>query len=367
MKRASQWVHPTPEQLARIVAAANSAPSADNCQPWCFRYRAGTLSVMHGAARAEHFLNHDLSLSRLGLGCLLQALEIGANLEGLHADVSLSLDAGAEKPWAMVRFAVHTDEPHPLAEAMFRRSTDRRAFRGGRLPKHVRENIHREAELEPDLGVYVLDKIPSEFIEYQLRCDSYILKHSAALADVTKFLRFTRVEMEETRDGIPWQNIGLPIPEMRALAMTRFTAVHLAVERLPLHRIVERYFRAALESAGTLICVTVRSTDKSALVAGGRIGFLIWLHLTQIGWGVQPMSLSCLPIYQRAAGRRAPAGHAQLDEISSMGKDIMARHFGYPANELPVWIFRTGLTTPQPFGAKALRRKVEDILELEST
>lgn len=366
MKRPSNWVLPTPEQLARIVAAANSAPSADNCQPWSFRYRDGTLLVMHDAARAEHFLNHDLSLSRIGLGCLLQALEIGAGLEGLHADVGLSLDAGAEKPWATVRFTGHTDEPHPLAEAMFRRSTDRRSFQGGRLPKRIRENIDREVQLEPDLGVYVLDEIAPEFIEYQLRCDTYILKHSAAMADVTKFLRFTRLEMEETRDGIPWPSIGLPIPEMRALALTRLPAVQLAVERLQLHRIVERYFRAALESAGALICMTVRSADKSALVAAGRVGFLIWLHLTEIGWGVQPISFSCLPIYQQANGRSAPVGHEQWDEISAIGKDIMARHFGYPATELPIWIFRTGLVTRQAPAAKAMRRHLEDILAFES-
>ncbi len=366
MKATSKWAQLTREQTSRIVMAANSAPNADNCQPWFFRYRHGILSILHDNDRAKHFLNHDRSLSRIGLGCLLQALEIGASLEGLQANVQLSLDDDANKPWASVRFTRHTNEPHPLTEAMFRRATDRRAFWKGKLPNATREEIKREAQKEPELGVYVLDKIAPEFVDYLLDCDAYILKHSAAMGEVAKFLRYTQKEKEEKRDGMPWQNMGLPIPEMRSLALSRFPAVHQAIERLQLHRFAQRFYRAALESAGALICITVRSMERPALVAGGRVGYLIWLHLTEIGWGVQPISFSCLPIYQRNAGHRAPTGHAQLDEISRIGKEIMPRHFGYPGNELPIWIFRTGLATPQPQGAKALRRKVEDILLFES-
>ena len=58
-------------QLERIVAAANTAPSADNCQPWDFAWDGEALAIGHDPERATHVLDHCKRMS-----CLAEAMTI---------------------------------------------------------------------------------------------------------------------------------------------------------------------------------------------------------------------------------------------------------------------------------------------------
>ena len=80
----------TRQQIERLVAAANTAPSADNCQPWAFSWDGEALTIGHDPERATHVLDHLLRMSCLTLGGLVEALTIAAARENAVARFELT-------------------------------------------------------------------------------------------------------------------------------------------------------------------------------------------------------------------------------------------------------------------------------------
>jgi hypothetical protein len=123
----------TTRQVERIVTAANLAPSAENCQPWSFRWDGEVLSIAHDPDRARHVLNHREDVSRQALGAVLESIDVAAREEGLAAAARLSLDGPSRSTWATVGFSPSAERGHELFSGLALRCTDRRLYRGGSI------------------------------------------------------------------------------------------------------------------------------------------------------------------------------------------------------------------------------------------
>jgi sulfur-carrier protein adenylyltransferase/sulfurtransferase len=69
---------PDAAALRAIVAAALSAPSGDNCQPWRFAWDGEVLAIAHDAGRGVHPINRANLASLLALGCAVEAAALAA-------------------------------------------------------------------------------------------------------------------------------------------------------------------------------------------------------------------------------------------------------------------------------------------------
>jgi hypothetical protein len=339
--------------IERIVAAANTAPSADNCQPWSFRWDGRELSVGHDAARAEHVINHHHHLSYLSLGCLLEALALAAGAEGLTAEARLDLD-GPGPVWARVHF-----EPAPGAQAdalaaeLPRRRTDRRLYRGGSLEHEVFAAVRAE-------GAYA--RAPdAELSRYLADADSYSWRHPACYRDFIRWVRFSQEELQARGDGIPWRSLGIDLPELPGMSLARSPLVPAVLAPLGLTAAASLWLRRQLASSAAVVCFTVEAPGREALVAAGRRALRAWLHLTRAGYGVQPLTNPAIHVYNRAAGGLHPATRPELAALFRRGEGLLARAFGYGSGELPVWLFRAGLSPALPAHLRAPRRALAEI------
>jgi hypothetical protein len=360
------WVSPSREQIARMVTAANTAPSGDNCQPWHFHLAGGELSITHDAARARHLLNHNDFCSLLALGCVLEALEIAASVEGLRCEPQLSLDAPRGGPWARVRFARSEAPPHPLAAALFARCADRRLHRGGSTAHPVFAAIRRDGQRFDDAALHVIAGPDPALMRYLLDSDRYVWRHPQIVDDILPWIRFTREEILATRDGIGWASLGFDLPEIPGLGLTRWRPLPRIIDRLHLFSVARRWFHLTLRSAAALLCVTVTTPRKASLVSAGRLAYLAWVRLNQAGFGVQPMTIQAMPIYHVEVGGLPEGTLPEFHEHYRRGRAVVARGFNYPDAELPVWMFRTGQSSPLPASLKSLRLRTEDILTIDT-
>ncbi len=350
-------------QMERIVAAANTAPSADNCQPWGFSWDGEALTIGHDPGRATHVLDHRKRMSCLALGGLVEALTIAAAREGLSARFDLTPGTPGAI-WARARL-VAGSAAHELDDALERRCTDRRAFQGGSLSAPVFDAIRRDAAAMPGCNVRFLDRCPPELLEYLFRGDAYVWRHEDVYRDLMAWVRFSQQEIDATRDGAPWRCLGYDIPALPGLSIARSRLVQRLIDRGGLSLLPRLRLRSQLASAAGVYAVTAPSTSPLDLVRVGQLAFLAWLRLNRAGYGVQPISVQSVFAHSFAEGQPPPGTRPEFVEIFRRGPEILARAFGAEAGEQVIWLFRTGISPTPPPRLRTLRLPVTKLLRWE--
>jgi hypothetical protein len=352
-------------QIERIVTLANRAPSGDNCQPWRFQWDGALLTVRRDGRRANSQLDHDGELSRLALGCVLEALSLAAAGEGLSLSMEEAPhDISDGASWATVRLspgASPASQELELLRALPDRTTDRRLYRGGPENHPVFALLHEEAARAPGCVLRVCHHPSAELIEYICDVDGYVWRHEVLYREVMQWIRFSRREVEATRDGVPWCAMGIDFPEGTVPRFSRSGLAHRLVRGLRLPALSRAWVRRQLNSSAALLCLAARA-DGADAVAIGRLGLRLWLRLTRVGWGVHPFTLSASLARATVRGSMPPPTRPEDTALFTRGRDVLARAFGLSRNELPVWIFRTGQSTPQPSHMRTLRLPTERLL-----
>ncbi|MEP7123663.1 MAG: hypothetical protein ABJE95_22235 [Byssovorax sp.] len=350
----------TRPELERIVAAANTAPSADNCQPWVFTWNGESLAIGHDPERATHVLDHRKRMSCLSLGCLVEALIIGAAREGLVARFELTPgEPGAI--WAQARFE-RGGSAHELDDALERRCTDRRAFQGGSLAAPVFDAIQRDAAAAPGCEVRFLARCPPELLDYLFRGDAYVWRHEDVYRDLMSWVRFSEREIEATGDGAPWRCLGYDIPELPGLSIARSSLVQRLIAGGGLSVLPRLRLRSQLASSAGVYAVTAPSTSPLDLVRVGRLAFRCWLRLNRAGYGVQPISVQSVFAHSFAEGQPPKGTLPEFIELFRGGPDILARAFGASEGERVIWMFRTGISPAPPPQLRTRRLPVARLL-----
>ncbi len=347
-------------RVERIVDGANTAPSADNCQPWRFSWDGEALAIKHDARRAKTALDHLERMSQITLGGLVEALTIAAAAEGLAPRLDLTPGLPGTT-WATARFEPASG-PHELAGTLEPRCTDRRLYQGGSLDTPVVGAIRSDAARDPGCGVRFLDGCPTDLRDYLLRGDGYVWHHEGPYRDIMAWFRFTQREIDETRDGAPWRSLGFDIPELPGLGLARSRWVQRLVDKGGFSRLWRHRLSAQLASSAGLFCVTAPSTSPLDFVRAGRLALRAWLRLNRAGYGVQPFIVQSAFAHAFAEGNPAPGTLPEFVELFRRGPSLLARAFGLDADEQVLWLFRTGRSPAMPARLRTRRLPVEKVL-----
>lgn len=353
------------ERVERIVTLANRAPSGDNCQPWRFRWDGAALTIQHDAARARHAIDYHDHGSHLTLGCVLESIAVAAAAEGLAADAHLDL-ASAGETWAAVRFSPGASAPGELRDALELRATDRRLYRRGSIAHPVFAAVQQDARAFAGVGLYVIDRFGPELLRYLLAVDSYILRHEEVFRDTLRWVRLSDEEAAAHDDGVAWRTIGVEVPSMGATRLARHPWAYRLFDTLPVRGASHAWLGLQLASSAALWAVTVKPGRAEDLVAAGRLAMRAWLRFNRAGFGVQPLTLPALPVYNLACGGLPPTTRPEFVRLFEQGRSVVARAFDWPSSELPVWMFRVGLADPLPDRLRAPRRRTHEILTIDA-
>ena len=374
--RAPRAAEPSEAQIRRIVEAASRAPSGENCQPWRYHWDGETLSVLHDYSRSIHNLDCRHHASYLALGCLVESIAIASSAEGWKARIELELpddpkgDATTEArdsqaaAWARVGFESTSSRPDPLADTLALRATDRRLHLGGSLEEPVFRQILDEASRYPTCGLRFQENASGELLNYLARAETYVWKQPAAHRDLMRWIRFDRRQVQATRDGLPWPSLAINYLQSRLLRLCRSFRVQRLLNRPAFLFYVRRMTKNQIRSSAALGCLTVRTMDPKSLVDAGRLGFRVWLWLNRSGYGFHPMTIGSLSIYNYRAGTLQMGASNEFVRLFASGLAVLRRAFGFSSSEVPVWMFRTGLSPALPEAARTPRRRLEEILTI---
>lgn len=348
------------------MTAAARAPSGDNTQPWTFSWDGSVLAVLFDPGKAHHVLDAGFSAAKISLGCVLESAFIAASAYGLSAQyqfIALSQESGRSA--AEVTFRANNRKPDALLDAIPKRTTDRRPFRKGSLPVEDLNAISQAFEERDVVRADFIDSIPADLFDYLVAAESLVARHPSIFPDTLPWIRLSERETARTQDGMPWRGTGVNVLQYPVLPLLRtFPRLFPVISRSGMQQVQRGTIKRLLNSSAGLLCVSAREPGSNALLSAGRLAMRLWLRLTQLGYGVQPLTISSLSVYNAKIGVLDPASRQLFGARYAEGERIMHRAFGIPENQVPVWMLRTGLSSPLPASWLTPRKGLETILRI---
>jgi hypothetical protein len=213
--------------------------------------------------------------------------------------------------------------------------------------------------------VHFVESIPGDLRDYIIAAENLVAIHPTIFPDTLQWIRFSEGEIARTKDGMPWRGAGIDVFQYPALQFVRaFPAAFRLVSRAGMRQVYSRRVKQLLRSSAGLFCVSiVREQNPLALVGAGQLAIRLWLRLTQLSYGVQPLTISSLSIYNKNIGVLDEDSRRLFAVRYEEGERILRRAFGIPRDSMPVWMFRTGRSSALPTNWLTRRKGLETALQ----
>ncbi len=351
-------------QIEDIITVALKAPSGDNCQPWKFQIEGQKLFVFHDEARATHQLNRKNHASFMALGSLLEAMQIAASVHHLKTETKLIFEQhGSLSLWAEVSFLLSNQIIDPLVETISIRCTDRRLYKKGDLDAQLIQQLMDLNKRYPGCALHLKKDSSHQFINYLLGSEKFLWTNKRIVKDLFQWIRFSENEVKSKSDGMSLLNIGVNIAEAFLLRFIRkFPQLPRMLWPLGFKQKITTDLRKSIESSAGLICFSVNEVSPVSLCHTGRMAYRVWLLLNSHSFGVQPLSFSSTSLGDLVSGAfHSDASEEEIQHFSE-GLKIVRDNFDLKSDEIPVWIFRTGLSKPLPNDHRTPRLPLHEIL-----
>lgn len=270
-----------------IIELGMTAPSVDNTQPFDFRWQDDWLLIYRDESRDRKRGGAGHYVTMIGLGALIECLTIAGSGAGYEGDTTVTYDPSRpEEPWAMISFQpadLATDE---LLEGLRLRCSDRRPYQGGRLDYEV---FHHVSADNRELGthLYFQDQPDETLLDYLLECEEFFWQDEYILAEMLSWVRWSRSEVERTRDGVPWQALAVSLlPSRLMMLVSKSPRFRRFARRTggPL-RAQQRTLEHQVRSSAALACFTVPDTRPESILQVGRAFLRAWVRLNMAGTG----------------------------------------------------------------------------------
>jgi hypothetical protein len=309
-------------------------------------------------------------VSMVGLGCLLECILIAASGEGFSSEVDFCFnDHDLLKPWLAITFKTDQAKPDDLLSGLRLRCSDRREYEGGELSHLVFRQVAADVERFSNCRIYFIDAVEKKLLAYLLRCETFLWADKYILPEMLSWVRWSRQEVLQTRDGMPWQSLGvnfLTSRLMMAVAKSKRFRQFARKSGGPL-KALQKTLEAQIRSSAALGCITARDTRHATIFQLGRLFLRAWVRLNMAGFGVQVMANPAIHAFQSAIGIIPDDYPDESKQIFVEGKSILVEAFDIPRGEFPFWMFRTGKSAPLPEKMKTLRLPLSEVVRSSKT
>ncbi len=355
------------EILKKIIQKASWAPSGDNCQPWRFNWNGKQLKIYHIEVRAHHSLNFNNQVSLFTLGGLIEYLHIASLHYGYEPTFTLPDPTNLDPNFlTQVHFKKTTPQPQPLFEALSLRATDRRPFKNTPLDEKIVNNLLSVSKDFKQANAYVCTAPSEELKKYLVASEVLLFSNKAFLFDIIKWVRFRNKETIDSKDGLPWRNLGVGLRETIVLwLIKRYPKLYDLFKHMGMYNQVSLAAQKLVKSHTTFICFTVKSNENH-LIESGRLALRSWLLLAKHGVSAQPMSSGAMLLYKQIVYPKDNFSTKAMTTHFNNGRLILQSSFGFSESERPIWLLRVGLSDPLNNNMKTYRRSVDQIFEVEA-
>ncbi len=269
-----------------LVDSASLAPSGDNTQPWRFAFEpaASGLKIVLDPTRDPSPMNAGQRMARIALGAAAENVQVAAQHNRWQAVVRNSGD--------VVGISIDglSSGSAAVPEVLRQRVTNRRNYDGRTVPTEVRAEWERSIELPAAVRAkWIVERSSlSRCAPIVGTADSLMFGLREIRQAFLKNIRFDQPAAERVQEGLSLSSlelnfvdrIGLRLLGLVSDGVFRFSGMGAAFQKKSARLV---------ETASGLVALVTSQTDSETDVEVGICFERIWLHLTALGYAVQPM------------------------------------------------------------------------------
>lgn len=266
------------QALRECIAAAVSAPSIHNTQPWLFRAGDDAVEVMVDPTRRLAAVDPDGREMHVSVGAALFNLRVAAHAHGRRPVVELMPDPA--RPELVARVRLGADEAPaapvaPLAAAIPLRHTNRRPYQDRPVPAAVLTELAVAAEQEGAALLVTDGELRTAVLSLVRTADNAMRDHPAYRSELAAW---TTPGGVGRRDGVPRQAFG-PRDARQAIPLRDFSLGNAAPTAI-----------ARFEPDPTVILLFTAGDTRADWLRAGSALERLWLTATIRGLAATPLS-----------------------------------------------------------------------------
>ncbi|WKJ89567.1 nitroreductase family protein [Methylomonas montana] len=281
------------ELINKILEAAIRAPSGDNVQPWRFQVSEDftRIDLYNLPEKDDSYYNFEQAASYIAHGALLENILIAAGHMGIAVRYQLFPDD--LEPDLVVRMDLTgaLPQPDPLYHSIFNRRTNRFPFRRVDVTEQSLEKLKESVKCLDNISISLInqkDKI-NALAKILMVNDRLVFERKDLHGFLFDKIRWNMEQVDETRDGLPVETLGLNPIEKVFFPLMRFWRVVKIANLFGLSRIIGLKCWWNCRNASVLAMISSAGNDKFAFVQGGRAVQRLWLEATNQGLEMQPI------------------------------------------------------------------------------
>lgn len=363
----------TNSEIKQLIEAGAKAPSGGNAQAWLVNAYYNGFKIYVDPERSRTFLDVGRFASYLSLGSFLENLLLKADIMGLEFTVSLNQEREKIGPVINLilnnRYTQKLEKNDHLGNYIGKRTTNRKMYNGEII------GVYLINKLKKSLDIKINNKKQKNIVSFHSIYREEEKKHLADIlgkADrirtvndtlfkqLMKELRFSKDEIQSTRDGIDVNTMEFP---GNIIKMIKLMSEHPNLRKVIPKTAFEQQAKPLLKGSSHLCCLSLeKPVTPEKMIDAGQILERVWLEATRLGLALQPWTVVTFFILRVNDFKGDGFNAGEIAEFKQIDQNIRAI-FRINKNKAPLFIFR--LSRAKPPSALALRRNYLDFTSVK--
>ncbi len=346
------------ELKQQLIEAAILAPSADNSQPWLYRWNDETLELWIDNSRSGGISDQRFVLSDLAIGCCIENITICAHSHNHTCQATYLPSPDKEPLWAASLTFLPTPAQHaPLAASIPKRHTSRSFPWKGPITATTKQTLSNEAKKQEGITLHWLDDTP----RYKTALKAMWLAESLRFStkelhqELFSSIHFDLDSHSTSQEGLAPATLSIEPPMRPLFKLLR----HWKIMRL-LNCVGGNYlvgFRSTVLPtllSPALALLTIKQTDRASIIMAGQALQRVWLNATTHNLSLQPFAAA--GIFSLGFIQTPAALPPRCQKIGTLMQAISGHHQG-------LILLRTGITTHRSKTIYNQRRPIDSFLK----
>lgn len=341
----------TDQQVETLCYSGSLAPSGRNGQPWAVVIDKNKMLIKVRDSE-EDVIDVDSLGSVFSIGCFVQNVLTAATKLGLEYSYKLnSPKVGKDFEVEIIFYPGKKNTDAALFNQIKERVTNRSLYFGPAIDNKEITKLEKIAgEFETKMTSLSLNSKKAQIATILSRGDGLRTVNEQLAKQMAKEIRWTQEEVEETRDGLDIETLGMP-PIM--VQLTKLSLKYPKLNHMVPKEIIDKQTLPLLMASSHLCCLSVvQPISYKKLFVSGMALEKIWLTTTQKNISLHPWTVLTFFNIRARFYKDNIFSKEEREYVKSLGEDLVEA-FGLPKNHLPILTFR--LTQTQQKVKRSLR------------
>ncbi|BAW80602.1 nitroreductase family protein [Candidatus Nitrosoglobus terrae] len=306
-----------PELIKYLASAGQSAPSADNSQPWEFVLSEQSIELFIDLKKIKPScfdIYHPAIL--LAIGAVIENILQAANWISVKIDYSDCLCSETGKCAVFYLAGMPTGLPeNARAHPLFTRCTNRLPFIKKALPDRVVHEMLSFSNATCQVLLFQKKEQLNQWSEW-IRAASEVRFQTPSVHEwFGQSLKFTPREVS-ANEGLDVNTLGLPFGGKYFLRIIRSWARMRVLNKFGAYKLIAKMEVANIKNSSALVGL-IAPLDTESAIKTGQLMEKIWIRLNELGLSIQPIFVVSDQLYRLREKQIPPVLSQQLTDLKS--------------------------------------------------